>query len=198
MAPTYDELVAFHGHSCPGLAMGFRMSQAALSFLSGGRSADEELVAIVENDACGVDALQYLTGCTFGKGNLIFRDYGKHVYTLYSRRSRRGVRVAFDFSGIPERVLADRENTLPLEYPLEEPSWIPEFREGIIEPIIPDENAQLQPFTKPGLGFEIDEGLLKKYGKRFFKLTETGLKIKVIREKGIKAALDLKKRKERG
>ena len=94
-------------------------------------------------------------------------------------------------------VLADRGNTLPLEYPLEEPSWIPEFREGIIEPIIPDKNAQLQPFTRPGLGFEIDERLLKKYGKRFFKLTETGLKIKVIREKGLKAALDLKKRKER-
>ena len=33
-------------------------------------------------------------------------------------------------------------------------------------------------------------------GKRFFKLTETGLKIKVIREKGLKTALALKKRKE--
>jgi len=93
-------------------------------------------------------------------------------------------------------VLADRGNKKPLEYPLEEPSWIPEFREGIIPPIMPDKNAMLQPFTRPGLGFEIDKKLLRKYGTRFFKLTETGLKIKVIREKGIKAALDLKKRKE--
>jgi hypothetical protein len=93
-------------------------------------------------------------------------------------------------------VLADEKNTLPLEYPLEEPSWVPEFRDGIIEPIVPDENARLHPFTKPGLGFEIDKGLLRKYGKRFFKLSETRLKIKVIREKGLKAALDIKKRKE--
>ncbi len=93
-------------------------------------------------------------------------------------------------------VLSDRENNLPLEYPLEEPSWIPEFREGIIEPIIPDKDAMLQPFTRPGLGFEIDKKLLKKYGKRFFKVTETRLKLKVIRQKGLKAALDLKKRKE--
>jgi len=92
-------------------------------------------------------------------------------------------------------VLADRDNTLPLEYPLEEPSWVPEFREGIIAPIIP-RNGVLEPFTRPGLGFEIDRPLLRKYGKRFFRLTETGLKIKVIREKGLKAALDLKKRKE--
>jgi hypothetical protein len=54
----------------------------------------------------------------------------------------------------------------------------------------------LQPFTAPGLGFTIDKALLRKYGKRFFKLTEFGLKIKVIREKGLKAALDLKKRKQ--
>jgi len=93
-------------------------------------------------------------------------------------------------------LLADRENKLPLEYPMEAPSWIPEFREGIIEPIIPDRQGKLKPFTRPGLGFEIDKSLLKKYGKRFYRLTETGLKFKVIREKGIKKALDLKKRKE--
>lgn len=92
-------------------------------------------------------------------------------------------------------VLSDTDNALPLEYPLEEPSWVPEFREGVIAPILPDNTAHLQPFTKPGLGFEIDRGLLKKYGKRFFKLTETRLKLKVIREKGLRAALALKKRK---
>jgi L-alanine-DL-glutamate epimerase-like enolase superfamily enzyme len=94
--------------------------------------------------------------------------------------------------------LADPDDSMPLEYPLEEPSWIPEFREGIIDPIVPGRDGRLQPFTRPGLGFEIDEKLLKKYGQRFFKLTETGLKLKVIREKGLRAALNLKKRKEKG
>lgn len=84
---------------------------------------------------------------------------------------------------------------MPLEYPLEEPSWIPEFSEGIIDPIIPNSFAMLEPFTKP-LGFEINQKLLKKYGKRFFNLTETRLKLKVIGEKGIRTALNLKKRKE--
>ena len=93
-------------------------------------------------------------------------------------------------------VLADNENKKPLEYPLEPPSWIPQFREGVIDPILPDENAMLQPFSKPGLGFEIDKGKLRKYGKRFFKMTETRLKIKVIREKGLKQTLALKDRKE--
>jgi formylmethanofuran dehydrogenase subunit E len=73
------------------------------------RAEDEELVAIVENDACGVDALQCVTGCTFGKGNLIFHDYGKNVYTVYSRTSGAGVRVLFNGQGIPGKLPENRE-----------------------------------------------------------------------------------------
>jgi formylmethanofuran dehydrogenase subunit E len=104
----YSDIIDFHGHSCPGLAIGYRMSLAAMTALRVTRSEDEELVAVVETDACGVDALQYLTGCTFGKGNLQFRDYGKSVYTLYSRTSGRGVRVVFHGQGLPTGIRDDK------------------------------------------------------------------------------------------
>lgn len=104
----YEQLIAFHGHSCPGLAMGYRMTRAAMDFLHQYRAEDEELVAITENNACGVDALQYLSGCTFGKGNLIFKDYGKQVYTLYSRKTGQGVRVALNREAVPAEKRADR------------------------------------------------------------------------------------------
>jgi formylmethanofuran dehydrogenase subunit E len=104
----YTEIVEFHGHSCPGLAMGYRMSTAAMTGLGVSRSGDEEIVAIVENDACGVDALQYVSGCTFGKGNLLFRDYGKNVYTLFSRKSGQGMRVVFHGKGVPDGLREDR------------------------------------------------------------------------------------------
>jgi formylmethanofuran dehydrogenase subunit E len=88
--------------------MGYRMALAAMDALQALRSGDEEIVAIVENDACGVDALQCLTGCTFGKGNLVFRDYGKQVYTLYSRRTGKGVRVVFHGKGVPPGMRENR------------------------------------------------------------------------------------------
>ena len=97
----YKEIISFHGHSCPGLAIGYRMATAAMEELALLRAEDEEIVAIVENDACGVDALQCITGCTFGKGNLIFHDYGKSVFTLYARSSGKGIRVLFHGEGIP-------------------------------------------------------------------------------------------------
>ena len=90
---SFAEVATFHGHVCPGLAMGYRMTLSALQRLAGVRADDEELVAVVENDACGVDAAQYLSGCTFGKGNLIFQDYGKQVYTFFHRASGKAVRV---------------------------------------------------------------------------------------------------------
>ena len=98
----YKNILEFHGHECPGLVIGFRMATAAMDALDGIRSEDEEIVAIVENNACGVDALQCVTGCTFGKGNLIFRDFGKQVYTLYSRKTGKGVRVNYHGKGMPE------------------------------------------------------------------------------------------------
>ncbi len=90
----FAEVVKFHGHACPGLAFGFRATRLALEQLGISRAGDEELVAVVENKSCAVDAIQALAGCTFGKGNLIFKDYGKQVYTLFNRSSGEAVRLA--------------------------------------------------------------------------------------------------------
>ena len=90
----FAEAAAFHGHVCPGLALGYRAAETALEQLRSGRAEDEELVTIAETDACGVDAIQVLTGCTAGKGNLFFKDYGKHAFTFINRRTGDAVRVA--------------------------------------------------------------------------------------------------------
>lgn len=94
----FEDVIKFHGHSCPGLAMGYVVAKAALEELGiRDRSQDEEIVCIVENDSCAVDAIQVMVGCTFGKGNLIFRDYGKQVYTFFNRKTGRAVRISVDF-----------------------------------------------------------------------------------------------------
>jgi formylmethanofuran dehydrogenase subunit E len=82
----------FHGHTCLGLAIGIRAAEVALREV-GPHSADEEVVAIVETDMCGVDAIQYLTGCTFGKGNLIHLDYGKNAFTFIRRSDGKALRI---------------------------------------------------------------------------------------------------------
>ncbi len=100
--PTFEDVVGFHGHSCPGLAMGYRVALAAMEKLNLRRAADEDVVAVVENNSCAVDAVQAVTGCTFGKGNLLFCDYGKQVYTFYDRGRGGGVRISVCWAGLPE------------------------------------------------------------------------------------------------
>jgi len=86
--------VEFHGHLCPGLTIGYLATRIGLEKLGVERAEDEELIAIVENKSCAVDAVQALAGCTFGKGNLFFRDHGKMVFTFASRISGKAVRVS--------------------------------------------------------------------------------------------------------
>lgn len=91
----WDECVKFHGHSCPGLAIGFRATEIAMEKMGKQFSADsdEQIVCITENDACGVDAVQYMSGCTLGKGNLIYRPTGKMAFSFFDRESGDSIRL---------------------------------------------------------------------------------------------------------
>ena len=44
-----EQALAFHGHMCPGLAIGVRAAEVALQEI-GPHSKDEEVVAVVETD----------------------------------------------------------------------------------------------------------------------------------------------------
>jgi len=92
---AWERCEEFHGHTCPGLAIGYRACEAAAQRLNLSFSKDEEIVCVTENDACGVDAIQLLTGCTFGKGNLLFRDRGKQAFSFFKRATGEKVRIVF-------------------------------------------------------------------------------------------------------
>ncbi|MFA7352652.1 MAG: FmdE family protein, partial [Dehalococcoidales bacterium] len=94
----WEKAVAFHGHECPGLAIGFKACEAAFEKMGIGISDDEQIVCITENDACGVDAVQALLSCTMGKGNLIYRGTGKQAFSFYNRTDGKKLRVCLKVS----------------------------------------------------------------------------------------------------
>ena len=89
----WNKCVKFHGHECPGLAIGYRASLYVQELLNIDFSSDEEIVCISENDSCSIDAVQLITGCTAGKGNLIFHITGKHAYSFYNRANNKSIRI---------------------------------------------------------------------------------------------------------
>jgi len=98
----WDKCVAFHGHECGGLTIGYKAALYAIELLglskADGRegcciSDDEQIVCVAENDACGVDAIQVILGCSVGKGNLLFHIRGKQAFSFYNRNTGKSVRL---------------------------------------------------------------------------------------------------------
>lgn len=89
----WEKCVAFHGHECGGLTIGYKAALYAIELLELNFSEDEQVVCISENDACGVDAIQVILGCSVGKGNLLFHTRGKQAFSFYNRRTGRSVRL---------------------------------------------------------------------------------------------------------
>jgi len=138
------DAIRFHGHVCPGLVIGYRVAKVARLVLGVERSEDEELVAIVENDACSVDAIQSLLGCTIGKGNLIYRDYGKQVYTIISRDSGRAIRIALKSdAGRPPEIEVLFQKAQKNEVSTEEQEILNTFRQKRMEEFLQMEDADL-------------------------------------------------------
>ncbi len=114
----YENSVEFHGHSCPGLAIGVRAAAEAVKIMGLSYSKDEEIVCITENDACGVDGIQRILGCTTGKGNLIHRMRGKHAYSFFDRKTGNGIRLVL--KELPKTVSGETKQKYILEAPVEE------------------------------------------------------------------------------
>ena len=82
----WEKAVAFHGHVCGGLMIGYKAALYAMKLLELEFSEDEQVVCIAENDACGVDAIQVILGCSVGKGNLLFHMRCKQAFSFYNRK----------------------------------------------------------------------------------------------------------------
>ena len=101
----------FHGHLCPELVIGYRAALCAQKRLLLNLIDASGLRVIAENTSSAVDAIQHLTGCTFGNGRLAGLDYGKHAYTFLPSEGV-GLRLTLKDAGLPAADFIDLEARL--------------------------------------------------------------------------------------
>ncbi len=89
----FNEVVKFHGCYCLDIAMGYRVSKALMREMGDDMSNMKDVYAYVGAPTCAVDAIQKITGCTFGKRNLIFTNTGKSVFVMQNAKTGKGVRA---------------------------------------------------------------------------------------------------------
>jgi len=123
-----------HGHYCPGSAFGVMASLWGLELLQTehpnmdpektASSGMEDLMAVVETNACFADGIQAVSGCTLGNNALVYRDLGRFAVTFALRGQKTGVRVRIrgdfrshvehalpEFFGLMEKVIKNRKGT---------------------------------------------------------------------------------------
>ena len=140
MDDDFQKAAEFHGHTCPGLAMGYRVAKYVKEHYP--RAKDEELVCIAENKSCSVDAIQSLLGCTAGKGNLILKDNGKQVFTVYSRDNKKALRIYFK-GNVFKRMDELRQKAALGELGQEEKKEMEGLRSRVIEDILSAKDGDL-------------------------------------------------------
>jgi len=107
-AIAFEKARKFHGHVCPGIVLGTRLTLAGLRELGmNPHEHNRDLIVFMEIDRCGTDAVQAITGCTLGHRTLTFRDYGKVAATFFDLATMRAVRVAVSAKNRKEHDLLD-------------------------------------------------------------------------------------------
>jgi formylmethanofuran dehydrogenase subunit E len=94
------QALEFHGHRCWASVAGVRVGLAALRELGVKRSGGGQLHAIVEigedhGGMCFADGVQYVTGCTLGKGNMSKQPLGKLAVTVIEKKTNRALRIGY-------------------------------------------------------------------------------------------------------
>ena len=93
----WNKVVEFHGHACPGLAIGFQASLLVKEILEiNNNIGDEDIVCIAETDACGVDAVQVILKATIGTGSLRIDYKGKQAFNFFNRKNGKSCRIVLN------------------------------------------------------------------------------------------------------
>ena len=101
----------FHGHICPGIVLGTRLTIAGMRELGmDPKEKNRNLIVYVEIDRCGADAIQAITDCSLGHRNLKHKDFGKFAATFVDTQTGKAVRVS-----VHEKDRAEHDKLPPKE-----------------------------------------------------------------------------------
>lgn len=90
----YTEAGKFHGHCCPGLAIGVRAAyEAERAIGTVMQDRHNRIQCAAEAAACWLDGIQYVLGATVGNGALKLLDSGKSAFNFYNPETGKSLRL---------------------------------------------------------------------------------------------------------
>ena len=90
----WEQVIDFHGHTCPEISVGFRVAQIAMRELGIRPTPSSELTVTASTHSCALDAFQILNRATYGRGNLQVNETKEHVYHFQYTGTSEGILIS--------------------------------------------------------------------------------------------------------
>ena len=90
----WEEVVKFHGHECPGIAIGVRACEAIINEMNI-RPKMDKIICISENNTCPVDGIKYILGCDYDKKNLFYKGSEDLAFNIFNLRNMDSLRIVY-------------------------------------------------------------------------------------------------------
>lgn len=118
---AWEQVIDFHGHTCPEIALGYRVAQIAMRELGIRPAPTSELSVIAYTHSCALDAFQILNQATYGRGNLTVNETKNHIYHFQYSGTSEGVQISIEtamlkhLAGIDDNLSTREKQTIQLE-----------------------------------------------------------------------------------
>lgn len=90
----WEEAVRFHGHECPGLAIGVKACEAIISKMNI-KPKKDEIICITENNTCPLDGIKYVFGCDYDKKNLFYKESEELAFNIFNVNNNDSLRIIY-------------------------------------------------------------------------------------------------------
>lgn len=90
----WEEAVKFHGHECPGLAIGVKACEAIMSEMNI-NPVEDKIICITENNTCPVDGIKCILGCDYHKENLFYKESGELAFNVFNLSNNDSLRIIY-------------------------------------------------------------------------------------------------------
>ena len=88
----WEKTIEYHGHKCPGIAMGFKICEGAVAKMDI-KPLEDDVVCISENNTCPADAVRFILGCTEDNKKLDYRPSDKLAFSFFDKTNGKKLKI---------------------------------------------------------------------------------------------------------
>ncbi|MEA4902813.1 formylmethanofuran dehydrogenase subunit E family protein [Desulfitobacterium sp.] len=107
----WEQVIDFHGHTCPGIAIGYRVAILAQKEMGIRPTSDSELLVKAETRSCALDAFQIINKATIGRRALIIEDTHQPIYSFHFTGTQEILKITVN-SALLEQFKSPNPDTL--------------------------------------------------------------------------------------